>query len=285
MASRTETPLFYNATMLFSDEGMEKIASSTVAVAGVGGVGAVATEMIARLGVERFKIADPDRYEAVNLNRQIFATRETFGRNKAVCAAERIHSINERSSVEVFEEGVRLANVEAFCDGADVILCQCDRESSKVLLHRAAKARRIPLVSGGRSSIHAHRWKVKAKVYNYRDDSSLACYDEVFHPDMQGVPFEELTEDALARYDGKVRVKDRSVFRAIAIETPELFASLSPEALRARVETTERLNKRTVCSVIANTAGCFAATLVLKVLLGGPETELEINLWDPVERR
>lgn len=278
--TRTESPHFYNATMLFSDEGMERLATCEVGVVGVGGVGAVAAEMLARLGVERYKIADPDVYEKVNLNRQLFATQETLGRNKALSAADRVRSINPHSAIEVFEDGIKLANIEAFCDGVDVLLCQCDRESSKVLLHRAAKQHRIPVVSGARSSIFDHRWKVKAKVYNYRDDSELPCYDEVFHPDMQTVPFDQLTEEVLCQYDKQVKTKDRSVFRKIALETPELFASLPSCALEERVEKTENFNKRTVCSVIANTAGCLAATMVLKILLGGPEDELEINLWE-----
>lgn len=277
---RTESPYFYNATMLFSDQAMERLATCVVGVAGVGGVGAVATEMLARIGIERFKIADPDVFEAVNLNRQLFATYETLGKNKAHCAAERVRNINPQASIEAFEDGIRLSNIEAFCKGVDVLLCQCDRESSKVLLHRAAQQHKIPVVSGGRSSIYDHRWKVKAATYDYCHNPTIQCYDEVFHPAMQGVPLEQLTEDVLERYDAKVRTKDRSVFRNIAIETPELFASLSPQALAERVDTTERFNKRTVCAVIANTAGCLAATMVLKVLLDGPSDELEINLWD-----
>lgn len=278
--TRTDSPHFYNATMLFSDDGMDRLATCEVGVVGVGGVGAVAAEMLARIGIERFKIADPDIYEAVNLNRQLFATQETLGRNKALSAAERVRSINPGSTIDVFEDGIRLENIEAFCDGVDVLLCQCDRESSKVLLHRAAKQLRIPVVSGARSSIFDHRWKVKARVYNYRDDPELPCYDEVFHKDMQSVPFDQLTEEVLGQYDSLVRTKDRSVFRKIALETPELFASLPPSALEERVEKTENFNKRTVCSVIANTAGCLAATMVLKVLLGGPEEALELNLWE-----
>jgi molybdopterin/thiamine biosynthesis adenylyltransferase len=276
----SETPLFYSSTLLFSEASMERLEGAVVGVAGVGGVGAIATEMLARLGIGAFRIADPDVYEAVNMSRQIFATTETLGRNKAAVAAERLRSINPGCCVEALEHGITLANIRAFCEGADVLLCQCDRESSKTLLHRAAKAMALPVVSGGRSSIHDHRWKVKAAVYNYRDRPDLPCYDEVFHPDMTAVPFEELTEPLLRRYDEKVTGKDRGVFEAIALERPELFASISPEDLVRRLETTERYQKRHVCSVLANTAGCLVATAALKVLLGGPEASLELNLWD-----
>ena len=276
---RSASPLFYNAALLFSDAGMERIATAVVAVAGVGGVGAVAVEMLARLGVGALRIADPDVYEAVNTSRQLFATTDSLGRNKAEVARERVLSINPDCHVTALEEGVTLDTVRAFGEGADLIVCQADRESTKTLIHRAAKALGVPVVSGGRASIHEHRWKVRASVYNYRDRPELPCYDELFHPDMTAVPLEELTEPLLRRYDERVTGKDRGVFAAIVRERPELFASIPPEELVRRLETTERYQKRHVCAVQANTAGCLVATAALRVLLGGPEQDLEICLW------
>lgn len=275
-----ESPHFYNSTLLFSDATMARISNAAVGVVGVGGVGSVAAEMLGRLGIGRFKIADPDEYEPHNLNRQLFATMDTLGRNKALCAAERMRAINPECVVDTFEEGITLANIEAFCKNVDVLVCQCDRESSKVLLHRAAKRFRIPVVTGSRASIHDHRWKVMARVLNYRDDPGLQCYDEVFHPDLTSVPFNDLTEPVLRSYDEKVRAKDRGVFKQIALEKPEHFASISPEDLAARIETTDNYNKRHVCAVHANTAGCLVATQVLKVLIGGPVNKIEVNLWE-----
>ena len=275
-----ESPFFYSSTLLFSDETMERISKAVVGVAGVGGVGSIAAEMLARLGIGHLKIADPDVYDTPNFNRQLFATQETLGRNKALAASDRIRSINPECQVDAFEEGITLSNIEEFCAGADVLLCQCDRESSKVLLHRAAKSHHLPVVTGSRSSIYDHRWKVMARVINYRDEPDLQCYDEVFHPDMVAVPFEELTEPVLRSYDEKVRSKDRGVFKQIALEKPEHYASISPEDLAERIETTENYNKRHVCAIHANTAGCLVATQTLKVLIGGPLERLELNLWE-----
>jgi len=277
---RSESPHFYNSTLLFSDATMERLATSVVAIAGVGGVGAIAAEMLGRMGIGHLKIADPDIYETHNLNRQLFATTETLGRNKAVCAAERLRIINPECRVEVFERGIVLDNIEAFCEGTDLLVCQADRESSKTLLYRAAKRFRIPVVTGSRASIHDHRWKVRARTYHYRDDPDLACYDEVFHPDMTGVPFDALTEEVLRGYDEKVRTRDREVFKQIALEQPTHYGSIDPEALRERIETTENYNKRHVGAVQANTAGCLVATQAVKVLIGGPENDIEINLWE-----
>ena len=64
-----------------------------VAIVGLGGVGAITAELLARWGVKRFRLLDMDRYESSNLNRQLFATSKTLGRYKAEVAAERIMEI------------------------------------------------------------------------------------------------------------------------------------------------------------------------------------------------
>ena len=85
---------------------------------------------------------------------------------------------------------------------------------------------------------------------------------------------------ASRQYDEKVRQKDLGVFKKIAFEHPDYYGSISAEDLRERIETTEKYNKRHVCAVHANTAGCLVATQALKVLIGGPTGELELNLWE-----
>src|SRR4051812_32777998 len=53
-----------------------------VAIAGLGGVGGVHLLTLARLGISNFVIADLDRFELHNFNRQIGATTHTIGRTK-----------------------------------------------------------------------------------------------------------------------------------------------------------------------------------------------------------
>ncbi len=57
-----------------------------VAIAGMGGVGGVELLTLARLGIGQFRIADFDRFDIVNFNRQIGATVQTIGRPKAASA-------------------------------------------------------------------------------------------------------------------------------------------------------------------------------------------------------
>lgn len=272
--------LFYNSILLFSEDSMEKLSKSTVAIAGIGGIGCIITEMIARNGIGNLKVADIDPYEDKNLNRQIFATLDTIGINKAVAAYDRIKIINPDCKVKVFDNGVRLHNVEEFCSGADAVLVQTDTESAKILLHRTAKKMRIPAICGSRGSILQHRWFVKAKVWDYKKYPELPCYDVTNHPDIAHIPTEEMTEEMLKEFDEKIKIKKMEIFKNFAKSNPEIFGSISQKELLERIENYHNYFNRHVCSVLANTGGVLAATATIRYLLGGPEGDLEVNLWE-----
>ena len=129
-------------------EAVDRVRSTTVAVAGLGGVGAVTAELLARWGVKRFRLMDMDRYEPSNLNRQLFATSKTLGRWKVDVAAERILEINPYAHIELkIAERVNNENVEPFVKGAGIVIQNADYPSAK-LFYLAASRHRVPLVNG-----------------------------------------------------------------------------------------------------------------------------------------
>ena len=73
---------------------MEKLASSRVAVFGIGGVGGYVVEALVRSGLGAIDLIDDDKICITNLNRQIYATRSTVGKYKVDVAEERINDIN-----------------------------------------------------------------------------------------------------------------------------------------------------------------------------------------------
>lgn len=279
MTGQSENPLFYSSFLLFSEEDRERLVDATVGVVGIGGVGSIAAEMLAREGVGNLKLADPDMYQDVNLNRQLHATMDTIGCNKAVAASERIRAINPGCNTCIFEKGIIRSNVEEFCTGVDVLISQGDVPSSFILLHRVASRLGIPVVKAERSSLD-HRWRVKATVWNYRENPKLVRYDELYYKELVPVPFEELTEEILCVYDKQLRSRRNELYKRLALSRPETFESISAEELRKKIDTGENFYNRHVCSVVANTAGCLAATAALKIILGGPQTDLEIDLWN-----
>src|SRR5262245_5822644 len=73
---------------LLSAADQERLRHSTVAIPGLGVVGGAHLTTLARLGIGRFRIADPDCFELANFNRQHGATTQTLGRGKAEVMAE-----------------------------------------------------------------------------------------------------------------------------------------------------------------------------------------------------
>jgi nitroreductase len=93
-----------------------------VAIAGMGGVGGVHLLTLARLGIGAFHVADLDRFEVANFNRQIGATIETVGRPKAQVLAEMALAINPEIRIKRFDAGVAADNIDAFLSGADLFV-------------------------------------------------------------------------------------------------------------------------------------------------------------------
>ena len=80
--------------LLYGDAGASLIADATILVAGLGAVGSVAIEALARTGVGHLILADFDVVEPSNINRQLYALQSTIGRAKCDVARDRVLDIN-----------------------------------------------------------------------------------------------------------------------------------------------------------------------------------------------
>ncbi len=93
-----------------------------VAIAGMGGVGGFHLLTLARLGVGGFSIADFDRFDVENFNRQVGANMGTIGRPKVEVLAEMARAINPDLDLRLFAEGVQDSDIDQFLDGADLFI-------------------------------------------------------------------------------------------------------------------------------------------------------------------
>ncbi|TVR81151.1 MAG: thiamine biosynthesis protein ThiF [Rhodospirillales bacterium] len=93
-----------------------------VAIAGMGGVGGIHLLTLARLGIGAFHLADFDRFELVNFNRQIGATMRTLDLPKAEVIAGMARDINPELDLTAFPNGVHDADVDDFLRGVDLFV-------------------------------------------------------------------------------------------------------------------------------------------------------------------
>ena len=75
---------------------------------------------LARTGIGNFTIADPDRFELANMNRQYGARIDTIGRSKVEVMAEEVGRINPEAVVRVLDEPIGADNIGTFLEGAKV---------------------------------------------------------------------------------------------------------------------------------------------------------------------
>ncbi|MBP5391223.1 MAG: tRNA threonylcarbamoyladenosine dehydratase [Bacteroidales bacterium] len=129
------------------EEGMALLSSSRVAVIGLGGVGAMAAEMIARAGVGNIIVADSDVYSITNKNRQIAAFDSTLGQKKTEVIRQRLLDINPDIKVTVIDEYLTEENIPSLIPEADFVIDAIDTMSPKIALIKFCMDRKIPLVS------------------------------------------------------------------------------------------------------------------------------------------
>lgn len=135
--------------LLLGEEALERIAHAHVLCVGLGGVGGIATELLARTAVGRLTIVDGDVVEDSNRNRQLIATTHTVGQSKAEAMAERLLSINPALDLQVRNEFLKDDNLEALLDAApyDCVLDAIDTLAPKVHLIAGCLNRNLPVVS------------------------------------------------------------------------------------------------------------------------------------------
>ncbi len=135
--------------LLLGEQKLAQLRGAHVLVVGLGGVGAVATEMIARAGVGRMTIADADRLSETNLNRQLIALRSTLGQPKAEVLAARLRDINPELELTVVERYIKDEATDELLDAAryDYVVDAIDTLSPKVALIKGCLDRGYRLVS------------------------------------------------------------------------------------------------------------------------------------------
>lgn len=138
---------FKRTELLLGFDAMDALKKARVIVFGAGGVGGAAVEALARGGVGEIHVVDPDTISESNINRQILATVNTVGKNKASAAAERIMQINPQCRAEAHElfytaedkGGIVLADFDFVIDAIDTV-------SSKLALIEEATSSGVPII-------------------------------------------------------------------------------------------------------------------------------------------
>src|SRR5688500_7188005 len=139
---------FDRAARLLGDDGIARLARSTVTVFGVGGVGSFAAEALVRSGVGRLILVDYDRICVTNVNRQLHAMKGTYGKPKAAVMAERLRLINPEATIEARGEFYCAeTSAQLLMPEPDVVIDAIDNIAAKMHLIATCTREKLRCVS------------------------------------------------------------------------------------------------------------------------------------------
>jgi len=155
------------------DEGQARIRRASVLIVGLGGLGSPAALYLAASGIGVLGLADGDRVERSNLQRQVIHRSEDEGSRKTDSAAKAVLSLNPEVSVRKHDGFLEAGSADALVAGYDIVVSATDSLESKLMLNDAC-------VRTGTACVHAGVSGIEGQVMTYRPGS--ACYRCAFGP-------------------------------------------------------------------------------------------------------
>lgn len=152
-------------------ETQSEIAKLRVGVAGLGGMGSGVALALARLGVTKFHIADPDRVDVSNFNRQVIANTETVGMSKVQATVNELRKIDPSIELQLFPEGITKSSARNFCHDCDVIVDEIDVYPLEAhqLLHQEAISKNLSLYSAYVIGLGVHLYRFSGEQFKFAD--------------------------------------------------------------------------------------------------------------------
>lgn len=153
--SRTET--------LIGSCALEKLASSRVAVFGLGGVGGYVVEALVRAGVKNLDLIDNDDINITNINRQIIALHSTIGKPKVEVVKARVLDINPEVNVKTYKTFFAPETSSGFDFGQyDYVVDAIDSVTGKIELVMKTQGVNVPIISclGTGNKLHPEMFEI-----------------------------------------------------------------------------------------------------------------------------
>jgi len=155
---------------LVGEKGQRKLSQSKVFIIGMGGLGSPVALYLAAAGVGHVAIADFDRVDNSNLQRQIIHTQMDIGELKAESAARSLKAINPSIIVETLDYSLDYEDFLENTRNTDLLIDCTDNFPTRFELNKVSLKTGIPLVSGA-----AIRWEGQVTTFDPREPDS-PCY-------------------------------------------------------------------------------------------------------------
>ena len=143
--------MFRRTHAMWGTENHRRLARMRVGIVGLGSVGSMVAETLARMGCEDLVLIDFDLVEPHNLDRLVSATEGDVGRAKVDVARDRVQAVRTAESLNMRVVRNSIAEEHGYEAGldCDVIFSCVDRPRARHVLNHFAYAHLIPVIDGG----------------------------------------------------------------------------------------------------------------------------------------
>ena len=150
----------------FGEEGQIRLKNSSVIFIGAGGLGSSAIMYIVAAGIGKIGIADDDKVEISNLQRQVIHNNSEIGNYKTDSAERRIKELNPHCKVKTFTTRINNKNAIDILSQFDII-CDCsDNFGTRYLINDACVILNKPLIYGA-----VQGYEGQVSVFNFKENS------------------------------------------------------------------------------------------------------------------
>lgn len=139
--------MFERTKLLIGESNFEKLEKAKVLVIGVGGVGSICVESLARSGVGKIVIVDGDTIDESNLNRQLQTNMHNINKSKVFEMKKHIKNINENIDIEAHNIFFDKSTSENLFKDVDFVVDAIDTLKSKIDLIEICLNKKIPFIS------------------------------------------------------------------------------------------------------------------------------------------
>jgi len=159
-------------------DGQERIKNSKVLLIGLGGLGSPISIYLTAAGVGELIIADFDKVNLSNLQRQILHKTRDINRSKIDSAKEHLHELNP--DINIRSIGKKLSENDLMNEAkkSNIIIDASDNFNTRFSLNKISVKSKTPLVSGA-----AIRFEGQVTVFNPAQKSS-PCYRCLYNEDV-----------------------------------------------------------------------------------------------------
>lgn len=169
--------LRYNRQIVLPEigiEGQQRLLESHILLVGLGGLGSPLAMYLATCGVGRLTLADPDRVELANLQRQILYGTSSVGHAKTEEARRVVEELNPEIRIDTIAEYLKGSLLQEQVQAADLVVDATDNFETRLAINQACVESATPLVSGA-----VIRMEGQVAVFRNQEKGD-ACYQCLF---------------------------------------------------------------------------------------------------------